>query len=1564
MTILGSENKAPRTDQSGVIEGEIVPNSSAQVEEELSQADKVRQNITFGSVPTMPPSNSDVVRPSAMTFSETFDATMRQGLTAKIFGSGFDYSTTEPPDPDYDVFKDLRDRDLKNLPYYLASPNTQKTMELQEIFDNRESDLAIMSARPGATMAISMADPATMAASLATYGLARMATLPLLAKAATSTGWGARVAARPLLAFAADEAIVGAVSGGAYVYSEETAKELLDTTYLNEEKLADAFMGTVVGAALGGAVGYMGYKKVANLKSRFNEADKNTNGSPPPEPKKPPPRETPPAPDMRMELKPEKPKRTREETISEAKALKERVGKAGLTERAAEYSALRKKYALVGENIVKGSGLPEPVKKVASLISYPVRNLSAANRLISSDSGMARLGAMSLARTAYELVGTREGFVLNRAAENIVNDVRNVAVDVNLETFKHFMQHMGIKPGNFQAERVTFGGLVEDLKRFNENVGIHMLHIGQESEKYISVDPAVRNAAQYTFDNLYKPYGEKLKQLGIINEQEDTAKVLNYLNRMYKTRAMLQNPERFKKWLAEFYDARNQELKSIMPQYDLGKAFARRMRYDANRFYKAADKIESLEKKLDKTYQEKINKLKSEAQEKLAPIKDKYKAQREKVKAQYGKDETPRLEDQKGAPPKKSARAEKEALKREIREAREFRDDLTKEYNEKISDANKETRELRYKRDNEIKSIKAGNKDKLIKDAFRKENPQFFEPEDPEVKNLLEFDELENVEEIFTPGLMRELREGYALIRRSDYIDQISESRAAVRALKKEKKEILNIQKSEMDKVVREAASLIEEASKRRQKTTGKAAESERIRGLREKYELARIDILEARDIARLKTNIELKARKIQEPADRLDFLKRKYSREGLTAFAERKQAESMAQRMRDMGRPEEEVSEFLKQSRSKERQTIKDAQPVSEARTIADELMEGSEIEMRKAEDLIPWELRSSKTGLPYKTWNAEEFPEYSYNLADNSFHTILGQEDDVIMNPAMLSLSGSTPSMFKPRSIKMADNYPGIEEWVERDITKTANSFASGIAPAIAYSEIMQNLNQLDIVRQIVQKLNVARYGAEKALDMPDTMQMYTEVMPVLHTLLLDEFRAASRGLSGKPLEKLKTQYDKNKQDLSTLDKQIRGVMGNGFNVNASNASDFIDVTNSMISTVTNNNIAVSMFGEVVGDSIRYGILSKLKNSLMPLISSKELYTMNKKELNAMYIGLKTEMASIVNSHMSGRENSIKNSGFASKALHFAQRVGNMTGANRMQDLTEVAAGVQAKSQLLDMAEKAFNGTLSNKEKTHLAQRGISPEQAKQIYDIWKKYGWEKETVKGIDPNNLPDGLSPVEVSALKQYHGFITDEVTFAIARPGAASSPDFSYSSTGKMVLFLKKWFFAAGNDIFIPALQRADQEAIEGFITLIAMGALQSRVRELYRQAPENEDKEFNLEGAILDAFTNAGVLGLYTFALDASIAAGVLAGNGGARYDPMNGLPSMITGPGVVGFGSKALEIMGKMRKITTDEDRQFNYKDFNHMANVSVPFYKFAPVALIAKPNVKEYFESIDRGE
>lgn len=219
----------------------------------------------------------------------------------------------------------------------------------------------------------------------------------------------------------------------------------------------------------------------------------------------------------------------------------------------------------------------------------------------------------------------------------------------------------------------------------------------------------------------------------------------------------------------------------------------------------------------------------------------------------------------------------------------------------------------------------------------------------------------------------------------------------------------------------------------------------------------------------------------------------------------------------------------------------------------------------------------------------------------------------------------------------------------------------------------------------------------------------------------------------------------------------------------------------------------------------------------------------------------------------------------------------------------------------------------------------------------------------------------VDPVHAKSYIDFKNLLNDELAVSQGRPGVGSMPDFAYTPAGEAVMFLKRWFLAATNDVLMPAVQRADKEAVQGFLSMFAIGALQAQIRRSYRG---EEIKDFNTEGFIFEAISNSGIAGIYSFGIDLGLTSGMIAGMGGARYDPANGIASILVGPGVIGFSEKTLNILGKLRKMATDEDRQFSYNDFNYIANTVMPLYKWAPIASIVKPNVKEYFESIGRGQ
>ena len=1521
--------------------------------EQAKSYEKLKQSISSGFVEA----GARYAGPSAQgkpTAAQTIKASLGTGLTASIFGG---LSVNEGDfDPDYDVKADLRPGDERYLPLFIKSPNLEETQRIQHEIDQRDEYLRIQSERPFVAFGGHFLDPLSLGVDIATYGLGRAVSIPFLANAARRTEIGLQAANAlknaPRTARAIEEGARGVHANVASIYGSTQIKvatnELEDDEALGEHLV----MGSLIGLALGGAVGLIGTKGTKKITEDFTQAQRvgGEAAHAPPEftgPPRPSNAElgilsTGERPNIRAEAEATK-KLTPEEVRTAAIARRAEVD-AELPQRASAYAALRKQFTQIGENLNKNPNVPKIVNKALSLVTAPYRNMSASNRLLSAPFGSGRLFVMGMVRNATEFAGTREGLVLPRSAQNRMEDIGNHALDVSLDIQKMYLEANKVSPGAFASERLLLGERIYDEEAFFRDVGTQMLHIGRPTQNAKNVNPTVQKAAAHAYKEFYKPMGDLLKEYGLIAEDSAIEETLNYLNRLYKTDRIIQDPEGFKGWLANVFDEQNDELKSLLPAYEQNLKNARELNRDASRFEKAADEIDNLVEKVERDeIQTKIAQTEATRAEKSKRASETYEAQKANIVDKYDEIRTrPDAEIPAIAPIKKS-------LKEEIRSALDEQKSLLKDYHNDRSRLQAEIKSERNIFKEQKRSILKGNRDYEIKQqmadkfiAEYSEHPEYSAYSLDEVKKIATktFGELDN-------ATLKRLRQIHLNDYRIKTINAIDEHRSKIYSLDKEIAQLESIFKSDLQSEVTSSLSELEKASKKIGKIS---AGPERLRILesREKLELQLIDLKEKHAQYKIDMAAHKEQAKLSEPINRLEYLQKKYSRAGLEAFYTRKATERSFPTLKS-------------QARALERGTIAKITPSNDARIIAEELREGATIETQRAEDIIPDRLRSNTTGQPRRTYDKDLEPTYAYERADQTMMTILGQEDEIVFNPVLTTLGGGTPSMFKPRNIKIPDDYPGLEQWVERDIRVLMDNFGRGVAPPVALTELKNQLNEMPIIRQTVKRMNLARNGLSdrQLIEAPDTIQHYSEIPGVLATMMREEYRLMSEGLTGKPLDDLLRQYQAAEREMKTIFQQVKGVFGQGLNINSSDISDFISLFNSAASTVTTTNIVISMMSELMTPSLRYGFKKYINETLAPLLSSAELRNMSKQELKAMHLTTKVAQGAIIKNKISGRPNSLKNSTVGRFFSNLSNRLGNVTGANHMQESNEIMTAILVKNNLLLMSEKAANGTATANEITHLAQRSISPEKAKRINELWKKYGWEKEGVRGIDPSKLSN-MSPEDAKAWADYTGFVNDDLKTIIAKPGIGSLPNYSYTPMGGAILYLKKYFFAATNDVLIPAAQRADKNAVQGFSGLFAMGALQSEIRKLYR---DEERKPFNLESFIVEALTNSAIPGIYSFGVDIASASGIIAGAGGARYDPSGGLAAYITGPGVIGLSGRTLGILAKLRKIATDEDKQFTYKEFNAMANTYVPLYKWAPIASVVKPNVREYFESIGRG-
>lgn len=1470
---------------------------------------------------------------------EVFRATMSEGLSADAYRALTADSDANYEQPDFDYSQFMRPQDQPFIGYLASIKNEELFKSAQADIDRRNQNLRTMSARPGVTVLSSFADPVELALGAATVGAFNALSLPVMAGITAKSVRAAQIAARsPRLAkvavVGAEGALEGAVQTGLSIEMQANLNQLK-----NDDELAHHMaIGSLVGGMLGGSVGMIGKTKTTKLIDDFAAADKYLHvygEASAPRPGSPdfagpmPRYET----GLRMQGAPEiNIPKTKAQIATEAEALALRVGKEGLPVRSAAYAELKATLTTLGEAAI--SKLPKPAQQALNFVAKPLRNMSYTNKLISSKFGVAKFAALRFARNATEVMGTRTGTVLERNVQNKLEDMSSTVTNLSVNAYEGFLKINNIKPGAFAGERLKAGKIIYPENKFYEDIGSQILHVNQTTEHTRGAPEIVKDIARQYYKKLYEPVGNTLKDYGYLPKNADIKETINYLNRTWDTTKLMSDPDGFTDWMANYFREVNEALKSIKPNYDKVMQDAAKMKAIGNRFVKAADKIDKLNTKIAKrNILEKLKGVEVEASTKTNAVINKYETL--KAEAKQAKEMLPKQVAELKADVKATA---KQLLKE--------KEDTLKKYNDKQAELKASITGIRSQvKINSLKVLKGDFDEEIVSKIVQ----QHFEQNYTLSREAFEMgatkaekrDLINDAMATIDDSDMRLLRRQKISEFKLEAVDKIDAIKPEINALKKERTEFKNLFDKELLSLSNESLELM------KKKTSPEVNQSLRIKylNLKERYELYKIQ-----------SQANVAKTKLVEPIIRLDFLQRKYSGEGLAIVEARKRAEKMAAFI-----PDAKVKKtMLAAARKEQRIALRQLKVKNEARALGEDFRAASEREVIRAEAMIPDQYRSTSTGKPYRIFDESIEPTYAKDQATKTFNTMIGTDDEVILNPTLTSLGGG-PSILKPRNINMPDTYPGIENFVNRDVRFLAQSYARGASPVIAMHEMMQSMNTMQVFRDTVKRIQVEKYGAKRALSMPDEMVKYTEVQGVLQAALLEEHRINSKGLVGKELEAATAEYKKAKLGIDKVASQVMGTNAEGFNINASDAADFVDNFNAAISTVTTSNIVISMLSDSMSAVYRYGGRKYIEKGIAPLLTDPALFAMTKAELKGLNIALKTGTSAILKNKISGNASSLKNSKFGVFVNNLSSRLQNITGSSTVQDTFTIAATTLIKTDFLDVAQSVSRGTVTAKQLTHLAQRGVSPEDAKLVAKLFDKYGWSRGKVKGIDPSKMKS-MTPEDGKAFTKYMDFINDELKATQVQPGIGSLPDWSGNWAGKSVLYLKRWFFVATNDLFVPAIQRADSEAMQGFLGTFAIGALQTQIRRIYRG--QELDDDFSKPGFVVDAMTNSGLLGIYSFPVDIASMYGFLPSMGGSRYNPGNGLASYVAGPGVFGYSDKSLQAMSKLYKIATDEDRQFTFKDFNYIANMGLPMYKFAPISAFAQPRLKEYFESQGRLE
>lgn len=1501
---------------------------------------------------TLPLNNS----PVEASISRVYGAAFKQSWLGRwLYGYSLDANDM---DIDFNVKEHAPKEMLLKYPaLYALANNSEVADRLTQSLYQDEEDLAVLADNPWKAMLAQFLLPQEQALGFGAYNLARAATLPVLSRLASFAtsveSVPIRAAMNPRVVSGLREAVLGAETGAAMAAIEEPFKRAVDDTYHAQDLMMKSLHEALWGAALGGALGALFPGKVEKIKKdaiEVYEIQKEAQGSAkiamedfvgPPE-RVPPKIE----PDLGLRaLDMESIKALTDEEIASIGSEE------GLQARSTLYQRLRDYFNPVGAKILKGETGYKNIDRALKLLSGPLRNMSAGNRALTSAFGTIKLYTQSIVYNGWELQGTREGMVMPRNAQLYIEHLLTMGSQLKVALHEIWLKSNGIEQGAFATEKANFGSKIWDQENFYSAVSEAMLYVDTPYEGKMSFNEHVLQGARYAWENVYKPVGDILKDINILDKNAKPKDILNYLNREYSLDKIYSDPDGFVRWAQGVFTDLNEQLKTMLPNYRAAKEYARGVKRMADVFERAAEKMANLGGENQKQRLKKLAELETNKTKKEESIKNKFEAKIKSIKEKYDRLRSIGSTD---VPDIKTTR---KIIRETIKDAHKELDKLTAEYDREINSVRKTVDNVRNKRNQEIRDIRRGAKDSLIKKEFRDAQIEDLTSQGIDLdlpENMAFVDEM--IDEMH-PDTLHELRADYINLKRSLANSELDSLKADLKAWSDAKKQGLSSSKKFYNKDLKEAVKLLEEESK----VTGKSKTTQKVNKLldiREKLEEKLVSLQRDFNLFKVDSSYQEQAKNLIKDEKALEFMRKKY---GMQGYQFTLMEQSQIKRIKETpGLTESEVDARIKEVKKRTRELIKQAVPDDEAKAIAQSLLEGYKTELENAESLISDDFRG-KDGKPRRTWSVEQEPETALNLARKLFDTVQGMKDEVVSNPLFSALSANRGArVFKARQLPIPDNYPGLANWTERNIGILANNFMRGVAPAIALTKVMHELNKMPIIQQTVKRMQIASksIGPEKAKTLPTTMQHYSEIPAVFATMAREEYKILAKGLEGKELKDLNAQYNQVEADLVTMWDTVTGLMGNRMSINSAKMAEVVGLGNSQASTVTNNNLSISLISDLFSSLFNYS-LKDWFNNLRQFSTDAGLRELNKKELADVGLGLSVALGTVTEARYSGSMHSLKNTPIGKGITGLATRIGNFTGANKFYDFIEVANGALIKSKLLETAEKAANKTLSADDKIMLSQNGLSEEQAVNIFNLWKKHGWEKGRSRGLDPDNVPE-LNGVDLQAYGDYHYFIKNVSLKINVKPGAGSLPDSAYTVFGRAVLFLKKWFFAVTNDTLFPALQRSDQEAAQGALFMLATGVLQSEIR---RTARGEERKEFDMESFIVDTLSNSAVFGVYGMPiLDLGTASGIFATNGGARYDPMNGVASWIMGPGIIGTSQRSLNVLGRLSQMARNDDRVFSYKDLDYTFSTAVPLWRFAPIHGLLAPRIKDYMESTGR--
>jgi hypothetical protein len=467
---------------------------------------------------------------------------------------------------------------------------------------------------------------------------------------------------------------------------------------------------------------------------------------------------------------------------------------------------------------------------------------------------------------------------------------------------------------------------------------------------------------------------------------------------------------------------------------------------------------------------------------------------------------------------------------------------------------------------------------------------------------------------------------------------------------------------------------------------------------------------------------------------------------------------------------------------------------------------------------------------------------PHEAKERALRAYYTTTQQNEEQMLAAAFKNKqeSGTNPLMARTLMVRANATAP----WREKNITKLLHLRTGFAAKNIAVETVLRRLG---------------------AVNAKDGQEAIIAKLSLENKTKLESLFDRQRTAEGKELKKINKEIAKQNKDFKKaeqfINKSWKAFWGNY------NTDKYSDGVKSFLGGLRNWNVATSlgalplMQASDAAMLIRnFGFGPVLKEAIFPHIASMfSAKNLVREDMAHANLGINTFLRAYGDQLFGVGEQYYKRGWLNRFSAVAANKFGNLTGSNQIEDALQLMGGTLSQSKTIATLKKhVAGGTLSQAEHERLFLLGLNKGMAERILAQHKEFGTTVRYPLGAKAY-LANYEKWKDLDAANVMLNSIRQEVDATVLRPNLLDVP-FCYKDPlmGSLMQFTS-YAWASGNQRLLNIIQRPTGTKVMGELLATAVGAYINPTREFL----EGKEPDFSTKALLASAVTNGFPGGIF-----------------------------------------------------------------------------------------------------